>query len=41
LKSQMAANREEWIAVDLFFWVLVICLLVFGSSHYIWYPRVN
>jgi hypothetical protein len=28
------------IAVDLFFWILILCLLFFGSSHYYWYPRI-
>jgi hypothetical protein len=27
--------------VDVIFWILVICLVIFAISHYAWYPRVG
>ena len=27
--------------VDEFFWVLILCSLVFGFGHYAWYPRIT
>lgn len=39
-KKETEAARESRIAIDFFFWLLVICLVIFGTSHYYWYPRV-
>jgi hypothetical protein len=33
-------RKENRIVIDLFFWLLVVCLVIFGASHYYWYPRV-
>jgi hypothetical protein len=40
-KITPAPDNRGTIAVDLFFWALVICFLIFGTGHYFWYPRVN
>jgi hypothetical protein len=32
------AASETRAVVDAIFWVLVICLLLFGLSHYPWFP---
>jgi len=39
-KKETEAARETRIAVDFFFWLFVACLVIFGTSHYYWYPRV-
>jgi hypothetical protein len=41
LKPETESARESRIAVDVFFWLLLVCLLVFGTSRYIWYPRFS
>jgi hypothetical protein len=38
-KITPAPENRSVIAVDVFFWLFILCLLVFGSSHYYWYPR--
>jgi hypothetical protein len=40
-KKETESARENRIAIDFFFWLPVACLLIFGSSHYYWYPRVS
>ncbi len=40
-KAEAETARESRIAIDFFFWLLVACLLIFGTSHYYWYPRVS
>ena len=35
------SRAERRVAVDFFFWVQIICLLVFGFTRYTWYPRVG
>lgn len=40
-KEQATSNAESRAGVDVFFWVLIVCLVVFGVSHYAWYPPVG
>jgi hypothetical protein len=39
-KGKAKTDEEARIGIDIFFWGLIICLLIFGTSHYIWFPRV-
>ena len=32
---------ERVVVVDTIFWILIICLLIFGVFHYTWFPRVS
>ncbi len=32
------ADDETRSAVNVFFWVLIVCLLFFGMGHHYWYP---
>ena len=34
-------GEESRTAVGVFFWVLIVCLLMFGMSHYYWYPQIG
>ena len=38
-KEQAIAEAQSNANVDTFFWILIICLLIFGVGHYAWYPR--
>jgi len=40
-KEQAAAAAERIIAVDAFFWIMLMCFMFFGIAHYFWYPRVG
>jgi hypothetical protein len=40
-KEQTESENSGKRAIDLFFWLLLLCLVMVGSSHYVWYPRVN
>ena len=35
------ADAQSKADVDIFFWVLIICLLLFAISRYAWYPRIG
>ena len=37
-QEKATADAESKADVDAIFWILVICLLIFGVGHY-WYPR--
>ncbi|HXL72386.1 MAG TPA: hypothetical protein VN963_02065 [bacterium] len=39
-KKQTAADDERRSALDLVFWLLIIFLVIFGTSHYLWNPQV-
>ena len=40
-EEQAATDSKRNAEIDAFFWILIICLLVFGIGHYAWYPRVG
>ena len=40
-KEKAASDAENRAVVDAIFWILVICLLIFGIGHYGWYPRMG
>jgi hypothetical protein len=40
-KEQTASENSGKRAVGLFFWLLLLCLVMFGASHYVWYPRAS
>jgi hypothetical protein len=41
--QETAITKDSRIAIDIIFWllILIVCLLILGSSHYFWYPRVS
>jgi hypothetical protein len=39
-KKQMLADDETKSALDIVFWLLIIFLVLFGTSHYVWNPNV-
>jgi hypothetical protein len=40
-QEEAIADADRKAVVDTIFWVLIICLLIFGFVHYAWYPRVG
>jgi hypothetical protein len=40
-QEEAIAVAERRAVVDTIFWILIICLLIFGFVHYVWYPRVG
>jgi len=38
-QEKAAADAETKAVVDAIFWILIICLVIFGLVHYAWYPR--
>jgi hypothetical protein len=40
-KEQTESENAGKRAVGLFFWLLLLCLVMFGASHYVWYPRAS
>jgi multisubunit Na+/H+ antiporter MnhB subunit len=40
VKQSSKMDGEIRVSIDALFWVLIVFLLVFGTSHYVWYPRV-
>ena len=39
--AEAVAEEESKVIVDSIFWVMIICLLIFGFGHYAWFPRVG
>jgi hypothetical protein len=39
-KEEVASEAGTRAVVDIIFWVVIICLLIFGLGHYTSYPRV-
>jgi len=39
-KEQAIADAESKADVDTIFWVLIICLLIFGMARYAWYTHL-
>ena len=39
-KELPKTDYEIRVSIDALFWVLIVLLLIFGASHYVWYPRV-
>lgn len=37
--AKARADAESNVAVDVIFWVVIICLLIFALSHYAWHPH--
>jgi hypothetical protein len=35
------ADTESRVVIDIIFWVLIICLLIFGFGHYSWFPHFH
>jgi hypothetical protein len=40
-QEKAEADAESKVVVDTIFWVLLICLLIFGIGRYAWFPRVG
>ena len=40
LPEETTAEVESKVLVDSIFWIMIICLLIFGFGHYAWFPRV-
>jgi heme/copper-type cytochrome/quinol oxidase subunit 2 len=40
-QKEATAEAESKAVVDVIFWIVVICLLIFVLGHYAWYPRVG
>jgi hypothetical protein len=40
-KEETESSKETYLAIDFFFWLFIICLVIFGTCHYFWYPRVS
>jgi hypothetical protein len=39
-KEEVTSEAGTRAVVDIIFWVVIICLLIFGLGHYTSYPRV-
>jgi len=39
-QKEITSEAETRAVVDVIFWVVIICLLIFGIGHYTSYPRV-
>jgi type VI protein secretion system component VasK len=39
-KEEVTSEAGTRAVVDIIFWVVIICLLIFGIGHYTSYPRV-
>lgn len=39
LKEQVAEKKGSETALDVFFWILIVCLAGVIFCHYIWHPR--
>jgi hypothetical protein len=39
-KEEVSSEAGTRAVVDVIFWVVIICLLIFGIGHYTSYPRV-
>jgi hypothetical protein len=40
-QEEVTSDAGTKAVVDVIFWVVIICLLIFAISHYAWYPRVG
>lgn len=40
VKGTSKMDGDIRVSIDALFWVLIVFLLLFGTSHYVWYPRV-
>ena len=40
-QKQLKAAEERKTSVDVFFWVLIFCLVLLAMSHYYWYPQLG
>jgi membrane protease YdiL (CAAX protease family) len=39
-KKRIIEESEGKAALDIFFWLLIIGLVLFGTSHYMWNPNI-
>jgi hypothetical protein len=39
-KKRNIEESEGKAALDIVFWMLIICLVLFGTSHYVWNPNI-
>jgi len=39
-KKRIIEESEGKAALDIFFWLLIIGLVLFGTSHYVWNPNI-
>jgi hypothetical protein len=40
-QEKAVAEAESNAAIDAFFWVLIVCLVLFGIGHYAWVSRIG
>jgi len=44
-RKRLPRKEQEFVdvnaAIDVFLWICMVCLLMFGIGHYVWHPRIG